>query len=320
MSFSWEDYSLISEDIKAVKKNIINEIETFPKQIRWTLSNIAISNAKFLRSGFFLLCSKIGDKIEKEKILKLATVIEMFHLATLIHDDIIDDSETRRNMPAFHIKYGKRIAVLTGDYLFLKCYDIISKYIDLKLINNISILGLKICSGEIEQAEDMHKKQVSILRYLRRISGKTASLFSFSFFLGGYESGVDQNIQKILYSAGYAFGMSFQIIDDILDYTNKEIGKNTKKDLLEGIYTLPVLYALKKENTKLKTLLNKKRYSKNILKKIIIEVEKNNGIKDAMVLAEKYTKRALKFLANLPESEAKKELIKATGSLLNRNY
>ena len=79
--------------------------------------------------------------------------------------------------------------------------------------------------GEIEQAEDIHKKQVSILRYLRRISGKTASLFSFSFFLGGYESGVDQNIQKILYSAGYAFGMSFQIIDDILDYSRIEAGK-----------------------------------------------------------------------------------------------
>jgi len=322
MNFSWQDYASIGNEIEAVKTLITDEIKKFPGYIRSPLLDLVLANAKYLRSGFFILCSRFGEKTDPERILKFAAVIEMFHLATLIHDDIIDDAETRRNRPALHIKCGKRIAVLTGDFLFLKCYDLIRQYTDFPLVEKLSNLALRICAGEIEQAEDLFDKKVSVKRYIKRISGKTAALFSFSFYLGALESGAPEIMQTLLAKTGYAFGISFQIIDDILDFTKKsaDIGKNVQKDLKDGIYTLPVIYTLKKNNTKLNALLEKKEFSGSRLKKIIRIINQGNSVQESLRLAEKYTNRALRHADELPDCAAKDVMRIVLKRLLARDF
>ncbi len=322
MSIIWKEYANINSQLDDVKLIINSELEKSPDIIKAPLIELAGSNAKFLRSGFLLLSSSFGKVKDKEKLYKFAAVIEMFHLATLIHDDVIDDAKVRRNKPAVHIKHGKRIAILIGDYLFLKCYNIISKYVDFPLVENLSKLGLKICSSEIDQTNHLYDQKVSILNYIKRISGKTASLFAFAFYTGAFESGCSEAVQTLLSRIGLSFGICFQIIDDIFDFTRtkEQIGKNVQRDLIEGVYTLPVIYALRKNNLKLKNILDKKNLNDKQIKKITEIIIKNNGISDSIKLAEKYTDRSLKLISCLPDSEAKNMLYKIISALLKRDF
>lgn len=322
MSIIWEEYKNIYSQVNEVKNIIKTELDKSPEFIRNPLIELVDSNAKYLRSGFLILSSFFGKVEDKEKLYKFAAVIEMFHLATLIHDDVIDDAKIRRNKPAIHVKYGKRTAILIGDYLFLKCYDIISKYVDFPLVEKLSKLGLRICSSEIQQTDNLFNQEISILKYLKRITGKTASLFAFGFYLGAFTGGCSLNLQNLLYKIGLSFGICFQIIDDIFDFirTKEQIGKNVQIDIKEGIYTLPIIYALKKDNAKLKKFLNKNNLSKNKIKKITSLIIKNDGINDSNKLAEKYTNKALKLINQLPDIEAKNILYKTVSELLKRDF
>jgi len=322
MSIIWKEYADINIQLEKVKLIINSELDNSPDIIKTPLIELVSSNAKYLRSGFLLVSSLFGDVRDKEKLYKFAAVIELFHLATLIHDDVIDDAKVRRNKPAVHIKHGKRVAILIGDYLFLKCYNIISKYVDFPLVEKLSKLGLRICSSELDQTNHLFDQKVSILNYLKRISGKTASLFAFAFYIGAFESGCNTDIQRLLSRIGLSFGICFQIIDDIFDFvrTKEQIGKNVQRDLIEGVYTLPVIYALRKNDSKLKNMLDEKKMTDKKIKRITEIIIKNDGISDSIKLAEKYTNRSLKLISGLPDTEAKKILHKVITDLLKRDF
>jgi heptaprenyl diphosphate synthase len=322
MSYIWKNFNNINSQIDEVKLIINNELSKSPDYIKKPLLELASSNAKYLRSGFLLLSASFGVIRDRERLLKFAAVIELFHLATLIHDDVIDDALVRRNKPALHVKYGKRIAVLMGDYLFLKCYNIISMYVDFPLVERLSKMGLRICMSEIDQADRLFDQKISILAYLRRISGKTASLFAFAFHLGALESGCGEVIKNILSRIGFSFGICFQIIDDILDFTKtrEEIGKSVQTDINDGIYTLPVIFALKKDPSTLKLILDIKNHAEKNLNGVVDLIIKNGGIDDSIKLAEKYTNRSLKLINALPDIESREILYKSISALLNRNF
>ena len=180
----------------------------------------------------------------------------------------------------------------------------------------------RICLGEINQLNSMFDTKLSVKDYLNRISGKTAELFSLSLYTGAAESGCSDALSKQFWKIGHNIGMAFQIIDDVLDYvgTDDSIKKPAASDLKQGIFTLPFIYAAKKNRNAFKHYLEKESFSDEDVKNIISLVNKYEGIKDAKELANKYTKKAFKLIDNLPENPYKTVLKEVAEKLLLRSY
>lgn len=321
MSTFWEKYPDIEKDLEIVKDIMLKNVKCSEKNIETALEKLIDSGGKMLRPAFLLLASRFGEN-NSDKIYNLGAVVEMLHMATLVHDDIIDDAPLRRGSETIQSTYGKNYAVFMGDYLFSKCFMLVSDRTSVENLKMVSKVIARICIGEIEQFSHKFSKNVSINKYLKRIAAKTAALFSLSFYIGASESGCSEKFCKSIGKVGYNIGMAFQIIDDILDFNSTEliIGKPVGNDLKEGIFTLPLIYALQKDNKELSDILITESYSDNDIKRIIGIVNNSGGIEMSRGLAKKYTEKAFKQLSILPESDSKKILMEVTEKLLIRDY
>ncbi|MGL6173107.1 MAG: polyprenyl synthetase family protein, partial [Cellulosilyticaceae bacterium] len=276
---------------------------------------------KMIRPAFTILASKFGE-YNSERARALGSVVEMFHMATLVHDDIIDDATLRRGKQTIQSEYGKAYAVYIGDYLFCLCFKILAETASLQSIQVDSRSMSRICLGEVEQLNSRFNKEVSVKHYLRRVSGKTAELFSLSLYIGAAESGCNKVLAKTFWNIGHNIGMAFQIIDDLLDYVGEaaRLGKDEANDLTDGIYNLPLIYALEQKPQDLLEILNKEHYSKEDIKEIIRLTDQYGGIEAARKLAHKYTAKAFKLIDRLPDNEYKKILLDVAEMLLDRDY
>lgn len=317
----WNEYPVVKSDLEEVTKIMKKSIKCKEKLVENAILELINSGGKLLRPAFLIIAARFGN-FKEEEIYPLAAVLEMLHMATLVHDDIIDNSELRRGTETIQAKYGKGYAVYIGDFLFTRCFKILSEHSTLKGINVDSNVMSRICMGEIEQFSSKYNKKVSVRRYLKRISSKTAELFSLSFYSGAMGSGCDDKLCKRLSNIGHDIGMAFQIIDDILDYTGDEtaLGKSVGNDIKQGIYTLPLIYVLEKKNQRLSEILDKDSLDESDLREINDIVRDSGGIEKARELAEKYTNRAFKLIGTLPEGENKNILLKTTEKLLVRFY
>jgi heptaprenyl diphosphate synthase len=316
----WGDFPSVWSDLEKIRGLLLDELKKGHPEVRQALTDLAGSNGKMLRAGYFVLCSGFGemDPIKRDRF---GAAIEMLHMATLIHDDVIDDSTTRRGLPTIHTQHGKRNAVLMGDYLLTLCFTLVAEY---ARPGNIALLSRtlnSICMSELHQSAQLFHQSTSVRQYLRKIAGKTAALFSLSCFLGGFEGTCPEALARQMARLGYDIGIAFQIIDDILDFQGDTdlLGKPVYKDLAEGIYTLPLILALQKDDGPLSFLLGQIPYSESSILKIV-ELVHSRGIKDARNLAGKYTQRALKTIDKLPNGETKILLAEVTKKLLYRNY
>ena len=185
-----------------------------------------------LRPAFVLLASRFGMP-DKDRMIRIAAAVEMLHMATLVHDDIIDAAPVRRGVPSLHALRGPRTAVLVGDWLFVSCFSLIADLAGHENARSLAHMVARICGSEISQSADKYVLNTSVRRYLRRIAGKTAALFALAFHVGAAESGCEAPLAGLLRRLGYNLGMGFQIIDDILDFTRdrSETGKPTGNDL-----------------------------------------------------------------------------------------
>lgn len=323
MNKFWSDYPKLNDELYKVKDIIKKNIKSREKILEESILPMLEGGGKMLRPAFVILASKFGE-YDTKKIYNIAAVIEMLHMATLIHDDIIDDAVLRRGRDTIQYKYGKDYAVYAGDFLFCQCITMLSEYdYNMEDLRNISKALTKICLGEITQYNMRYGKNPSLRNYIRIISGKTAALFAMSFYTGANEANCEKNISNSLGKIGYYTGMAFQIIDDILDYSGstKKLGKSALRDLEKGYYTLPLIYALENDKEgKLKKLLNSECLSEEETDGIISLVNQYDGIKKAKAIADKYTEKAIIRIEQLPDCEAK-EIIKASVlKLLNRDY
>ena len=322
MSKFWSDYPIIEKEVEEVKKMIAKNARCKDKIIENSILELLNSGGKMLRPAFTVIASKFGDYNE-ERTIALSSVMEMFHMATLVHDDIIDEAKFRRGKETVQSKYGKNYAVYIGDYLFCLCFKTLAttSSIERGIEVDTQVMS-RICLGEIDQLNSRFNKNVSVKDYLKRTSGKTAELFSLSFYIGAAESSCDKKICRTFWSIGHNIGMAFQIIDDILDYTStdQELGKQAGKDIKEGIYTLPLILAMKKNSRVFEDVLNKDEYTDEEVANIISLVKDNNGIKDAIKIAEKYTQKAFRDINKLPDNEYKIILTEVVEKLLVRKY
>jgi len=283
------------------------------------LADLFSGGGKMLRPGLLLVAAKFGKT--QEKHYKLAAAIEMLHMATLAHDDVIDDSPLRRGRAALHSKYGKRDAVLIGDFLLSRCFLLTAEYTSPENAVNLARLISIICTMEIEQNNDRFKSNMSVRSYLRKIMGKSASLFSLACFAGAHEAKVSKELCGRFRRIGYNIGIAFQIIDDILDYTGSPelMRKSLGNDLKEGLITMPLLCAVNLDSTgTLRDIFSRETFSGEKSDVILSLVRGSGALEEAAKRAGNYTNRALREIASLPPGENRNTLETITKRLLLR--
>ena len=310
----WNKYPALKNDLDAVKKFMKNNIDSGEKYIDEPIIDLIDSGGKMLRPALVLIGSRFGNT-EDSDAYKMASIVELLHISTLIHDDIIDDSQTRRGNLSVQYKYGKNSAVFIGDYLFTKCFSLLAQNYTMDEMDELSKAISKICLGEIRQNTLKLSHSLSVKKYLKMIAGKTAALFALSLYVGAKISEVEENDMKLLGKIGYQMGMAFQIQDDVLDFTGDPdlLGKDLINDIKEGYYSLPIIYAKKNglATVDLESLASSE----------IIEQVKNSGaIEKSKSVANKYIEKTYKLLDLLPDSDSKDILDEIINILVSRNY
>lgn len=306
----WAQFPEVNNKLNRVDDIIRASLKSHNNLLQNVSLELLNSGGKRLRPALTILSAEFGN-YEEEKLLLAAGAIEVLHTATLVHDDIIDNSQLRRGRVTVNNQYGVDMAVYTGDFLFTKAIFMLSKAVSAERLDMIA-QGIKsICEGEVDQYQSKFTTNVTVLSYLKRVNRKTAILFSASCALGANCGNCDDNTTKKLAKVGAYFGAAFQIKDDINDYMDSEetSGKPVLKDLKEGLITLPVIFALKKDDNLKELISNMFGNRQNISISDALEVSKLvrscGGVEDAKKLMEKYLKRAEAILDSLPDINSK---------------
>ncbi|NLO83236.1 MAG: polyprenyl synthetase family protein [Clostridiales bacterium] len=314
---------VIGEDIGKVERCIKENLVSKQKILESVLKELMEAGGKRLRPALVLLSGKFG-KYEEKKLIPLAAAIEILHTATLVHDDVIDEAKIRRGIPTVQTRWGKDVAVFTGDFLFTKAFMLLSSSTTFENLQNLSKVVKAICEGEIEQYQSRYDKNVTVRQYLKRIGRKTALLFALSCYIGAHESGCARDIIRLLGKFGFNFGMAFQITDDLLDFTgdSAKTGKPVGRDFVQGVYTLPLIYTLNSPlyRDEIGVLLDKHQYDRQDVDRVVELVHLSGGIDYSRNLASKYLKRAYDCIHMLPPIPARMALNDLMKGLIERNH
>jgi len=318
----WNTYPELKVDLTMVLSLIESQIRVRDKTVEMTIRELVHSGGKLLRPAYSLLCAQIGPKTDKEKAIAVAAALETLHMATLVHDDVIDESETRHGMATIHSRHGNNFAIYSGDYLFCICFTLLSRYAtSLAHLEFNSRSMEKILCGELDQLNSRYHSTVSVRGYLSRIAGKTAQLFAVSCYSGAIESEASRPLAMNAWNMGHYIGMAFQIMDDILDFKSDEktLGKPVMADIRNGIYTLPLIYAIQENQAAFEPLLAKKEMLSNEdIETIAALIDKYQGVEKAHQLAKRYTQKAINEIGKLPDGDYKGTLLELTKKLLHR--
>lgn len=320
----WKDYPQLQSELTQTLTLMEDSIQLKNKPVEKAILRMIQAGGKLLRPAYQLLFAQLGTEQDRDKTVALAAAVEMLHTATLIHDDIVDEADLRRNLPTIRSTFGNSTAVYAGDYLFVTCFKLMADYASsMSSLQKNSRSMEKILSGELGQMDYRYNYNVSLEAYLDNISGKTAELFALSCSMGALESGANSLLTKKASDIGHNIGMAFQIIDDVLDYTQSEtsIGKPVLEDVKQGVYSLPLIYALENGRQELLPLLEKREaLSDEEANEVYRLVHEFEGVKKAQALADDYTQQALKIIKSLPknQNQTKDTLYTVTESILTR--
>ncbi|QCE35696.1 polyprenyl synthetase family protein [Acetobacteraceae bacterium] len=243
--------------------------------------------------------------------VRLATCVEFIHTATLLHDDVIDESMLRRGSASANALFGNQASVLVGDFLFARAFQLMTLDGSIKVLSILSGASATLAEGEVLQMSVQNILSTSLDVYLKIIQGKTAALFSAACQVGAVIAGSSQEQEDALYDYGANLGMAFQLADDALDYAADQqlLGKTVGDDLREGKITLPLLYAFHsgtpEEKEFWERVIEDKNIQENDLKKAMEIVALRNGIEKTFKKAEEYSQKANQALTVFPESELK---------------
>ena len=302
----------ITEELALLNKTLTESLHTTSPLMNEVIQAYLESKGKQIRPILVLLCAKLFGEVPREAI-DAAASLEMLHNASLIHDDVVDESQKRRGLPTINHLYDNRIAVLVGDYLLSKSVLLSTDNKDFDLLSVIARTIREMSEGELLQLEKARKLDITEDVYYEIIRQKTATLIAACCEVGVLSNNVDETTAKKMQEFGTYTGMAFQIKDDLFDYqTSNIIGKPVGIDIKEQKMTLPLIYTLKNaspENYK-KYFATIKRYN-NDSKKVreLVEFVKSSGGMDyAITVMKDYQQKALDILAEFPDNDAKKAL------------
>ena len=238
-------FLLIQEELREVEATLRDQVQAFDPGVEPYVSYICDTSGKRIRPALAALVGGATGGIRKEHIM-LGSILELIHMATLVHDDIIDGASTRRKVPTANAKWGEGTAVLLGDALFSHALMLSTEFDDLHLSREIAKASRAVCQGEILQTQRRFDLTLSQSDYFRIIEMKTGALFAAATDLAAYISGTPPEIRRSLNEFGLQIGTAYQIYDDCLDLigTEEQFGKTLRTDLEKGKLTLPMLYLL----------------------------------------------------------------------------
>lgn len=302
---------LVKSELEALDNLIKQKIQSQISLINKLTSHIIESGGKRLRPLLVLLTSKACGYQNNHNIL-LAAMIEFFHTATLLHDDVIDESKMRRGKQTANEIWGTKASILVGDYLFTQHMQLMLEVGNLEIMQLIADTSYSIGVGEIKQLGNRHNPCLDIEEYFDVIRAKTSYLFAASSKIGAIISNAPTDTSNALYDYGLYMGNAFQIVDDALDYcADVEVtGKNIGDDLADGKVTLPLIYTLESANEVERNLIHTSLIEGNLnnLKEIIKIIKKTNAIELTYEKAQEEVEKAISALEVLPDSEYKTAL------------
>ncbi|KAL7218529.1 hypothetical protein ACSBR2_011734 [Camellia fascicularis] len=301
-------FQVVADDLQTLNKNLQSIVGADNPVLMSAAEQIFSAGGKRMRPALVFLVSRATAEIAgltelTKEHRRLAEIIEMIHTASLIHDDVLDESDMRRGKEAVHQLFGTRVAVLAGDFMFAQSSWYLANLENLEVIKLISQVIKDFASGEIKQASSLFDCDVELEEYLIKSYYKTASLIAASTKGASIFSGVDSNINEQMYQYGKNLGLSFQVVDDILDFTQsaEQLGKPTGSDLAKGNLTAPVIFAIEKE-PKLRELIESEFCENGSLDEAIEIVKSCGGIERARDLAKEKAELAIQNLQCLPQS------------------
>jgi heptaprenyl diphosphate synthase len=303
-------YSDMRSDLDLIEKELEIAVNSSSDLLNEASLHLLQAGGKRIRPVFVLLAAKFGN-YQINQMMNVAVPLELIHMASLVHDDVIDDSEMRRGQLTVKAQWNNRVAMYTGDFIFARALEYITNIDNPQAHRILSYTMVEICVGEIIQIEDKFKLDQRLQDYFRRIKRKTALLIASSCQLGAVVSGADEKTATHLKRFGYYVGMSFQIMDDILDITatDKELGKPAGSDLIQGNITLPILFL--KDSPEFRSALEH-AISGNMTEierlALVKRIRESNAIPKAKAISNRYLQKALKEIDALPTSPAKKSL------------
>ena len=321
IDFKQDILAPVAQDF-ATMDTFINEGITSKVALVMAVSkHVVEAGGKRMRPIMCLLAAKACGAEDLERQRKLAAIIEMLHTATLVHDDVVDESGLRRGRPTANATWNNQTAVLVGDFLISRAFDLLVDLGDMTLLKDFSTGTCEIAEGEVLQLQAQHQPETTEQTYLDIIHGKTSRLFELATEGAAILSGTPQYREPLRLFAGH-FGNAFQIIDDILDYTSdaETLGKNIGDDLMEGKPTLPLISALKNTTGEEHDIIRKSISTGGItqLERVIQIVQNSGALEYCRARAEQETQAALDALNQLPDSEARQALTNLTLMALHR--
>ena len=284
------------------------------------LEHILSGGGKRLRPTIALLAGRFGD-YQPDLLVPLAASIELLHTATLVHDDVIDASDTRRGHTTANARYGNTVAVMLGDYMFAHAANLICQTESIEVVKLFSRTLAAMASGELTQDLSAYQYGQDTLGYFGRIAGKTASLFATSAEGGAMVAGAPQEWTASLHSYGENVGMAFQVVDDILDFKGDEaeLGKPVGSDLMEGTLTLPALLLMERhpDDNPVKKLFENKRRQEHLAEAIDM-IHNSDILDESYRVASDFRDRAVAALESLPDTPDRAALIDIADHVLDR--
>lgn len=318
-------FGALKKDMDFIERQLYRSIDGDDDLLSKTSLHLLKAGGKRLRPVFVLLGGKFGN-YDLQKLQYIAVPLELIHSASLVHDDVIDDADTRRGKATVKSKWDNRIAMYTGDYIYAKALMQVSELANPYIHRILAKAMVQMSIGEMEQIRDFFNTEQSVRNYLLRIRRKTALLIAISCQLGAMAADAPAKVSALLYRYGYNVGMAFQIRDDLLDLfgTEKTIGKPPGSDMRQGNITLPVLYALQEPDLR-EPLLREIRGiqagdGSGDVSRAIEMIRTSPGIGKAEALADRYIAKALAALQQLPDTAARSHLQDIAEFVNKRSY
>lgn len=316
-------FSPVEEDLRLLTENLKQLVGARHPILYAAAEHLFGAKGKRVRPAIVLLISRTTMPQQEitPKHRRLAEITEMIHTASLVHDDVVDESEVRRGVATVHSRFGNRVAVLAGDFLFAQSSWYLANLDNLEVVKLLSEVIMDLAEGEIQQGLNRFDASLSIEAYLEKSYYKTGSLIANSSKAAGCLSGVSAELAADLYSYGRNIGLAFQVVDDILDFTGsiEVLGKPAGSDLKSGNLTAPALYAME-EKPYLEVLVEREFAQEGDIEQAIALVKESQGIERSRELAAHHAQLAVSHLADVPHSESRQALIDLADYVLSRLY
>lgn len=315
--------ALVENDFNAVNALIIEKIQSQVGLIDNLSQHIVSSGGKRLRPLLVLIASHACGYQGQDHI-PLAAMIECFHTATLLHDDVVDESTLRRGKETANSIWGSKASILVGDYLLTQSVQLLVTVGNMPILQLIADTSHQISCGEVKQLHNRHNATLNYAEYFEVIRAKTALLFAAAACIGAHLSGANQATQKAMYDYGMHLGNAFQLIDDALDYCSdaKTIGKNIGDDLADGKATLPLIHALQHSTPKQQEQIRESLHkgSLEFLPEILEALKETKAIEYTHQVASQEITLALTALETIPESIYRNALVDLAHFALERKF